>query len=67
MDETKCAAMGYGAKFIMGCFISQVAKFKYECKSKDGSLPDQLWTKHWPLAVAKERCRESGGVLRVLK
>jgi len=67
MDETKCAAMGYGAKSVMGCFISHVAKFKYECESPDGSLPTQFWTKQWSLAAAKKQCRETGGVFRKLK
>lgn len=67
MDEAKCDALG--GTLIMGCFVSQVAKFKFECRFKtdDGSLTIMLWTKAWTCANAKENCKSAGGRLKKLR
>lgn len=66
MDEAKCDSLG--GTLITGCFINQVAKFKFECRFKtdDGSLTIMLWDKRWSVAAAKDNCKHAKGRLKKL-
>jgi hypothetical protein len=67
MNEAGCDTLA--GSLIMGCFISQVAKFKFECKFDRGDgLPTlMLWTNAWTYAKAKENCKSAGGRLKKLR